>query len=436
MTFTEFGRKTMASRNLIASAVLLAIGLIPAAAVAGGFAVSEAGSRASGRAGAAAALYDDPSAVFFNPANVSRAEGVSLNLGGTALIPRWKYQAAGSDTVEQTEPGIGPPPNFSATWQLGDVGLGDLGVGLGVYLPYGSGFAWKDDWSGAESLQEISLTFAEISPVLALRPHKMFAVGAGLRYLPGSVYLRQAVYFGDQQQGDVELAGSGTGLGASAGLSLFPTDALSLAFTWRSPVTVQLDGVSNFRFPAPFDTRADDRDVRTEVPLPEVFRVGFAWDVLSDLNLSADLEYQMWSAFKEMSITFINADGSETTGASPRNAQNSYVLHLGGEYKLSPTIAVRAGYAWDQRILPEETVNPGPPESDRHVATVGASYSTGRFGLHAHFANVFFVPRETRTNDLPGTWTGGFPGGTMAYTFGLTASLNLDVAAPFGRAHP
>jgi long-chain fatty acid transport protein len=420
--------------HLFGTAALLSC-LAPGLSMAGSFAISEASSRASGRGTAAAALHDDAAAVFYNPANVSRAEGLRINLGASGLLPRWQYSPADTPggPVEKSEAGLVTPPNFSATWMLGNAGFGDIGAGLGVYVPYGSTFAWPGDWSGREQIQRIGFTVLEVSPVLAIRPHRLFALGAGFRYLPARVYLKRGVRFGDQQEGAVELAGDGSGMGANAGLSFWPLDRLALAVSWRSQVTLKLTGVSDFQFPAPFDASAVDRDVRTEVPLAEVFRFGVAYDVLRErLNVSADVEYQRWSVYKELRITFVNPDGTEQISASPRNSKDSFVLHLGAEYKLSPRFAVRAGYVFDQHTLPEETVNPMPPDSDRHIAALGASFTPGRFGLHAHFSNVFFTPRTSLTSSFPGQWQGAWAANTTAYTFGLTASYQLDVRAPLG----
>jgi long-subunit fatty acid transport protein len=94
------------------------------------------------------------------------------------------------------------------------------------------------------------------------------------------------------------------------------------------------------------------------------------------------------------------------------------------------------GYLWDQRTLPEATVNPAPPDSDRHIMTLGASYWMDTFGIHANFSNAFFARRTALTSAMPGTWEGGWPGGTVGWIFGLTVSANLDVGAPFGAAMP
>lgn len=418
-------------RLLTAATIMLA-----ATALAGGFSISEVGSRASGRGGAAAALYDDASAIYYNPANISRLEGLNVSLGISGLMPGWEWSppAGATGTATKSESTLVPPPHGSVTYLLGHAPvLGDVAAGVGFYVPYGSSFSWPTGWAGSESVQKIALTVYELAPTLAVRPHRTFALGASFRYLPASVYLNQAVRFGSAESGTVELSGTGAGFGASAGLSLWPIDRLSIALAWRSPVTLNLKGASNFNFPPPFDPNAVDKDVKTSVPLAQVFRLGVAVDAVPRrLNLSADVEYQLWSTFKSLDIRFQNADGTETISSSPRDSKNSFVVHAGGEVHVTDAFAIRAGYAWDQLTLPELTVNPAPPDSDKHVVSVGASYNFEHFGINAHFSDVFFVRRTSLTSPFPGTWTGAYPGGTMAYIFGLSLTTNLDVGPAFG----
>ncbi|MBI5546991.1 MAG: outer membrane protein transport protein [Deltaproteobacteria bacterium] len=422
----------LSSRLLPAAALATAL-LVPAGVLAGGFSVSEVGSRESGRGTAAAALAISPSAIFYNPANIAPQEGLRLQLGGSGLMPRWKHTSLDAQPVEsQSKTGVITPPHFAASYRLAESGLGDVALGVGVFVPYGSTFGWPSDWLGREEIEDIALTVFEVAPTLAWRPHKLVAIGASFRYLPASVYMKQGVRFGGAQEGSVELSGSGSGMGAAAGVTFFPLDGLAVAFAWRSSVTLKMEGESNFHFDPPFDTQANDRDVRTEVPLPHNFRIGLAYEPLKDLSLSADFEIQRWKSFKELAVVFVNPDGTEEVSASPRNSKNSVLFHIGGEYRLAESFALRAGYIYDQHTLPEETLNPAPPDSDKHVATLGASVYLGQFGVHANFSNVFFSKRTSKTNSLPGEWNGAWPGGTMAYIFGLSLSANLDLAAPIG----
>ena len=81
--------------NCLTRLALSAVVALPLAAHAGGLGISEFSSEASGRGYAAAALYDDPAAVFYNPANVSRLEGVNVAVGAAAIMPRFSYTPIG-----------------------------------------------------------------------------------------------------------------------------------------------------------------------------------------------------------------------------------------------------------------------------------------------------------------------------------------------------
>lgn len=430
---SNLSRNTMPSVRRSVAAAVLAMLLLPAAARAGGFSVSEVGSRESGRGGGAVALSLSPAAIFYNPANIAAQDGLRLQLGASGLMPRWNYASLDGSTKATSETGIITPPHLAVSYGLGNAGFGDVALGVGVFVPYGSTFSWPEEWAGRSEVQAIGLQVFEVSPTLAWRPHRLVALGASFRYLPSSVYLKQAVRFGGAQEGDVELSGSGSGMGAAAGVTFYPLEGLAIAFAWRSNVTLKMEGQSDFQFEPPFDTKAVDRDVHTSVPLPHNFRFGLAYQVTRDLSLSSDLEIQRWRSFKELAIHFENPDGTEQISASPRNSKNSVVFHIGGEYRAHENFAVRAGYVYDQHTLPESTVGAAPPDSDKHLATLGLSGYWRQYGLHANFSNVFFSPRTSTTANFPGEWSGGWGGKTMAFIFGLSLSAELDLGAPLGK---
>ncbi len=413
--------------------VALVAGL-PSWAAAGGIAISEYGSRTSGLAGTAAAVTD-PASVFYNPGNVALDKGLHAQLGISGLFPKWSFTPAGSDNEETSLNRTSTPPNLTATYNLGQIGPGDLAFGFGFYVPYGSTFAWPKSWTGRSEVQALELQIFELTPVVAYRPHKMVSLGVGFRYMPGAVYLKRAVQFGDQAEGKVELGGSGDAFGASAGVTVLPIDKLAVGFSWRSASTIKIEGDSDFTFPEPFTTQGADSAVETELALPQVFRLGAAYDVLPELKIAADVEHQIWTPFRELAITFIDEEGVESTQVSERQAENSWVVRFAGEYEVSEAVKVRAGYAFDEKTLPERTVNPTPPDSHRHLITVGGSYAFDRYAVHAYAGNAFFTQRETRRADLEGTYEGGWPLNTMAYLLGVTFSAAFDFgaeAAPAG----
>ncbi len=137
------------------TALLLLCVLVPASAFAGGFEIPDNGTRALGRAGAYVAGADEPSAIYYNPAALTRTSGTAVTanfhlLDHTARFERsplvWfendretdrNRRELQYDPVEQSNSAFPAPMLFVAS----DLGLDDWVFGLGVYGPsaYGTG---------------------------------------------------------------------------------------------------------------------------------------------------------------------------------------------------------------------------------------------------------------------------------------------------------
>jgi long-chain fatty acid transport protein len=398
-------------------------------AFAAGFGISEFDSSYSGRAYSGSALAEGPSAVYWNPAGITRLEGLQLNLGIAGIMPRFEYVPVENGPGEKvkSDTAISTPPSFSLTYKLGNKEFRDLSLGLGFYVPYGSAFAWPDDWAGRQGLREISLLVFEITPTLAFKLTDVIAIGGGLRIAPGSVYLRRAVGFGSTAEGEVELAGKATGVGGDFGIAIGPLDRVSLAFNYRTRLPMKFEGESNFTFPAPFDTEADDREVEAKIDLPDKYVFGLAVEVLpKQLTLTGDVTYERWSSYRQLRIDFLNEDGSRDVQKEIKDSKDIMQVKVGAEYKIADVAAVRAGYLYDPTITLEEYVGGAPPDSNTHLVSLGGSYYYGNWlGIHAHAALALFAERTSLTSSFPATWRGGY-GGSKAILFGLSLSAKLD----------
>lgn len=130
------------------SAVAIALVSLPAAAYAGGFEIGDNGTRALGRAGAYAASADEPSAIYYNPAALTRVRGThaTLNLhlfdnNTTFQRDPFIYEDPTSrrdpereirfEEVEQQTPIFPAPMAFAST----NFGLEGWTFGVGAYGP-------------------------------------------------------------------------------------------------------------------------------------------------------------------------------------------------------------------------------------------------------------------------------------------------------------
>src|SRR5436309_12430589 len=72
----------------------LALSLVPVPLRAAGFALFEHGGKGMGFAGAFTAQASDPSAIFHNPAGIAFLRRKQVYLGGTAVMPTWRFEGA------------------------------------------------------------------------------------------------------------------------------------------------------------------------------------------------------------------------------------------------------------------------------------------------------------------------------------------------------
>jgi hypothetical protein len=258
------------------------------------------GARASGMAGAYTALAEDITALYWNPAGISRLQGI--NVGAT--YTRW------FGGVDHNFIGASMP--ISEKYRIG--------VSL-VQVDYGSmRFAKvdKDQDINAGSFNANDLAFGlTIAGALTDR----FSFGATGKYIRNAIHDLSADGFafdaGSQYQTDfyhtkISLALTNLGPDRSFGGN-------SLALVVANPDL-------NFKQQHELDTRL----VTSDFPIPLTFRIGIATDAFQGtvegqkLNLAFDYG--------------AHSDGPET-------------INLGGEYVYEEMLALRAGYAFNQDQL-------------------------------------------------------------------------------------
>lgn len=405
-------------------------------AFAAGFQLNEQNARATGRASAVVATIDDPSAIWHNPAGLTRTKGTEFMAGltlivvdngyeGTGLLPPSAPNAQTFD--EQLSRGPTPVPHVYASRQLSERAW----VGLGFYPSYGSGNDWEDpnNWVGRTQIEQIALRTFFFTPTVALKITDWISVAVGLQLVPASVKLEQTlgdasgnVLFPrvspDGQDGRLEVYGDAFGVGATAGITVDLIEHLQLGFAYRSSVDLSFEGEADFDLPpnVPAEVRANfpDQTGNAELTVPHTFLWGVGWNTESWV-VDASVQLTLWDSYEELRINF---DTGRPTPfrSSPRNWEVVPMFRLGGEYRLDQ-LALRAGVAYDVSPAPLETVEPGLPDGNRINVAAGAGYDFGPIRFDLAYMAVFLESRDlNETNDqgefinvfpLRGEYTGG-----------------------------
>ena len=322
---------------------------------------------AAGNAGAAEAA--DFSACFLDPAGLAFAARPSLALGYALADARIsadhgavELEHAGGAVV-----GLSVPLDLPVAW------LPRLAFGLALYAPPDVVVAIR-----GRPPQEPALPYYDrlarwlVLPSVALRLPGGVALGAALDVFAG---IRGPLEITDGPTGAVE---------GRAALELFGTVTPIVGLRWEPFPWLSFGATYRAEFAAPASTiaraEAGGASVRLEASIDGLFRPhtvvlgaavrGARW------RLALDVDWQRWSAFRD-ALFDVSAE-LQGVGLDPAALElpfrDSFGVRLGGEYRIAlrnAVFAVRAGYGFQSRILPEGTTGAALLDGDKHVLSTG-----------------------------------------------------------------
>jgi len=153
-----------------------------------GFGIYEQGTCAMGRAGAGvAAPCSDGSAMFFNPAGLAGLTGGRLTIGVTLL----DVQGGFTDDLFQQKTKLDDPLLAIPQVYISYAATPKLGVGVGLFAPYGLETNWPTAFDGRFAGYKNILKSVYIQPTLAYQVSPRVSLGAGLDVVLGKVELNQ-----------------------------------------------------------------------------------------------------------------------------------------------------------------------------------------------------------------------------------------------------
>lgn len=360
----------------VAIALALAVGLNPRVALADVEEAVGVGVEAMSLAGAVGAVGGHPSATVYNPAGLSELgdEGPVAQLGLSfflAVPDLWVRTLDDGASLPDVTPA---PGNYGviigARFDVGrGLGIEGLHLGVTIYSPV-QGLVLStivpDDrvqWM----MWTDRLTHIGVFAGLSMRLARWLSVGAGVRVtFDTETFISGATTSVADIDGDVVVSAR---LGVQAaiffraapvlGLRIAPIEALRLAFSWRGAIAGEDWGWARLQFiPGLPDLGFLHRFAH--VVRPHALRWAAAYRVIDELEVSADLEWQLWSE----TVSGNNAPLEGRFGDTLVPALGVRVTPVAG-------IDVMAGYRYE----PSPFQNFGGPTNllaaNRHLASLG-----------------------------------------------------------------
>jgi len=347
---------------------------------AAGFALSTQNASGMGNAYAgAAAVAEDASTIFFNPAGMTYIEGTQIVGSLIFLRPNIEFNDRGSIG------GLGRPrgdeggnigslvlvPNFYYKRDISDA----VKFGVGVGAPFGLKTEHDKDWVGRFQGINSELKTVNINPSLAFKVNDQLSLGVGVNAMWIQAELTSAVNLapigGTETISKVKGDDWGFGYNLGAIYQITPDTRLGLAF--RSKVDQLLEGDARASFTG-LDANPNRRlngDVTSEITLPETLSLSSFSQLNERWDLLADITWTRWSRFRELRVL---RDNGSTLNNTPQNWHNTMRYSIGLNYKYSDTLKLRAGLAYDEEGIENEFRTVRISGNDRKWLAFGANW--------------------------------------------------------------
>jgi long-chain fatty acid transport protein len=395
-------------KKTLSVVTLLAGGLCHAA----GFAIDTHSARASALCSTANAVMEDSSAIAYNAANILGVKKLDITAGDVIINPHVKFTPEGQEQ-QGFKRTLVPPPHLFAVYRINEM----MAAGIGLYVPYGAGSNWQDDFVYRTRGFESSVAAYFINPTFAVQPHERLRVGVGLAVVRGTVSINRKLAF-PENEGSVELGGGGWGFGYNAGLQIeVLKDLLSLGAQFRAPAKTSFTGNANFKdVPETFAARLNDQAIKSTITLPGTVGLGLAFTPLERLTIGFDANNVLWSSMDEF---FIEFESEALNNPLPKRWKDTWNFHLGAEYGVTASLFVRAGLAYDPSPSPTETLTPDLPDANRYKAAVGVGYLFDPIRVDLAYQGAILGDTPSTAPGYEGTY-GGF-----GHSFGLTIGYTM-----------
>jgi long-chain fatty acid transport protein len=151
-------------------------------------------------------------------------------------------------------------------------------------------------------------------------------------------------------------------------------------------------------------------DMNRDVTWPSWITFGAAFKPMDALTVTADVQITNWSSIQQIQTTYKDTIWNLLMTSSGKDImlmewKNATQLRFGAEYKVSPSLFVRAGYYFDPSPAPDATLNILLPSYDFNGLTFGIGYQAGALSLDFGLEYLMGKERVAPTGaEMPGIY--------------------------------
>ena len=392
-------RKTKSTKLVTALTLALSSGYAAAA----GFQLLEQNVSGLGNSYAgSAAVAENASTIFFNPAGMTQLKDREFSVGVAAIGPSFKFSDRGSSVGGAT--GFGNAgnggdagswaavPNVYMSWALNK----DLYVGVGLSAPFGLKSEYSSPWIGSAQSNSFSVETMNLNPSIAYRVNDVVSVGGGVSWqhidakykrLAGAVdipitgsliVIPQAV----TTTSTVNATLKGDAWGWNVGGLFKVSPETKIGVSYRSTVTqettgdITVTGTSTDAI-APTFFGLGTSGAKASLKLPDTAILSVTHQLNNKWQLLGDVSWTGWSSIPKLDL--VRTSGSKNGDVAQSldtDFRDTWRAAVGGNYQYSQAMKLKFGLAYDQTpVKGAATRMVSLPDSDRTQISTGAQWA-------------------------------------------------------------
>jgi len=379
------------NKTLLSLAVACGLAVTSTSINAAGFQLAEYSATGLGRAYAGeAAMADNASAQWRNPAMLTYLEGTQISTGAIYVNPNIdvngnidgsKAKVALPDSSASSSDFANDAiiPNMYISHRYSD----EFAVGFALGTNYGMETNLGNDFAAAHFGNEASVTTMEANLNLAYKLSDAWSFGGGLRYVMGEGSFGARTPKNNLvSPGDVTtlkyMEGDDTAFGWQAGTAWQINENHRIGFAYKSEVELKLEGyATGIGFDLALANARDNGYMN--LALPATAELASFHQLTDQLAIHASINWTDWSSFEKLEAQL---DTYGTKMVKEENWKDNYRFALGATYRVDSKLAVRTGIAYDTSAVSDQNRTITIPETDRTWLSLGATYEfTKQFSL-------------------------------------------------------
>lgn len=390
------------SRRLIPFAVAAALVAYAGGAQASGFALIEQNASGLGNAYAgAAAVAEDASTIFFNPAGMTRLPGMQAVGALHAIKPSSKFtntssalpapHALGGNGGDAGDLALVPNAYFS--WMVNP----NWSFGVGMSAPFGLKTEYDAGWVGRFQGLKSEIKTININPAVAFKASNTMSIGFGLNYQQLEAELTNAVNLG-ATAGNSKVEADDDSWGWNIGILIQAGPSTRIGASYRSIIDYTVTGTALVTNAA--GGIVINAPIHADITLPDTFSLSIVHQLNPQWELLGDVSFTRWSEIQQVRI--IRDDTGALLNALALNFDDTYRVSVGANYKMSNEFTLKLGVAYDKSPVEDAFRSVRLPDNDRTWLAVGGKYRMSKQAtLDFGYTHIFI--KDAPINNMQGT---------------------------------